>query len=63
MIPGRWTLKPIEGGPPRYYYFDRKALDVDLAPGGAVEIVLDVLPLERRVPILERVEIPVQQER
>ena len=51
--PGRWRLEIVEGRIPKYYYLEKDAFDLHMAPAKDGEVVIRVLPKERRIRMLQ----------
>ncbi len=64
MRPGHWTLRIIEGNLPQNYYFDKEAVEFNVAPGQAAEQTFKALPKKRRIQIISQgVTIAVSPEK
>lgn len=64
MRPGHWTLRIADGNLPQNYYFDKEAVEFNVAPGQAAEQTFKALPKKRRIQIISQgVTIAVSPEK
>jgi hypothetical protein len=64
MRPGRWTLRIVDGNLPQNYYFDKEAVEFNVAPGQSAEQTFKALPKKRRIQIISQgVTIAVSPEK
>jgi hypothetical protein len=64
MRPGHWTLRIADGNLPQNYYFDKEAVEFDVAPGQAAERTFKALPKRRRIQMISQgVTIAVSPEK
>ncbi|MCX6135163.1 MAG: SPOR domain-containing protein [Ignavibacteriales bacterium] len=52
--PGRWTLRIADGNLPQNYYFDKEAVELNVAPGQSAEQTFKALPKRRRIQMISQ---------
>ena len=63
LRPGRWTIRVYASHLPKYHYFEKDILDIELYPGKKREILTKVLPRKRTIQMIEQVETVIEEKR
>jgi hypothetical protein len=63
MRPGKWTLKIYDFDLPKYHYLEKGLYEFELKPGESTNVLIKVLPKERRIRIIKQGETLLEEEK